>query len=772
MEQGTHSLAHERTDVRTGANGVAPRVRELTVTRALIRSRVLYAWAGPSLLITTVEGECGPDHPLTGYFFREARHLQTIQLRVNGQVPALCESAVESSRALSFNYIYPERVSFGGGGTDAANVEDTTDEFGVPHRSVDIRLRYEVDVVSLGVVAAVTNRSFRHIDLELSWAIDADFADLEEALSGERQQNAPVGTEQDDHALWMTYLHDDLHYRTRVSVSGRGVWSVEPGRVAARVTLSSQESAVVRLLIEPDDGADTITTEDANARNTLWQSWRAGLARIECPGERHIEEIVRQNMVDVASLPLLDGAPDEWLAPQAGLPLYPALFGRDALTAGWQAASIDGARMLGASLTTLGRRQSTRYDDWHDEQPGRLLHEFRRGPLARLERNPRGAYFGDYAGPLMFVIALAHWYAWTGDRKDLIRHWDVARRALDWARRDGDLDGDGYLEYLSRSSDGLHNQGWKDSGRAILYEDGTVVPTPSGTCELQGYWFAAQQLAAVLSWVLGESDTGRAWWTSANELKTRFNRDWWLDEEGFVALAMDPDKRLVNAPSSNVGHCVASGIISNEHLPCVVGRLFAPDMFSGWGIRTLSSTHPAYNPISYHLGSVWAVEQATIAFGLRRFGFEARALDLTRAMFDLARLYPAYRIPECVGGSARSEGPTPGAYPQANAPQLWNASSFALLIHTILGLQPVAPLEMLVIDPVLPTWLSEIVVHDLRLAGATATLRFWRDGRGQAHGEVLHKRGTFHLVRQPPLESLSATAGDRFRALADSVMHH
>jgi glycogen debranching enzyme len=318
----------------------------------------------------------------------------------------------------------------------------------------------------------------------------------------------------------------------------------------------------------------------------------------------------------------------------------------------------------------------------------------------------------------------------------------------------------------------LQNQGWKDSGRAILYDDGTTVPTPTGTCELQGYWFAAQQLGAVLSWVMGERETAREYWRSADELRDRFNRDWWLQDDGFIALAMDPNKRLVRAASSNVGHCVASGIVSDEHLPRVVGRLFMPDMFSGWGVRTLSSDHAAYNPISYHLGSVWAVEQATIAFGLRRFGFDTRALEITRALFDLAQLYPEYRIPECVGGYPRGERLTPGAYPRANAPQLWNASAFPLLLHTILGLQPVAPLDLLLVDPVLPTWLPEVVLRGVRLAGATATIRFWRDGRGESHAEVVQKRGTLHLVKQPPLESLSAGARDRFGALADSILHH
>jgi glycogen debranching enzyme len=345
------------------------------------------------------------------------------------------------------------------------------------------------------------------------------------------------------------------------------------------------------------------------------------------------------------------------------------------------------------------------------------------------------------------------------------------RRLLDWARTDGDKDRDGYLEYQTRSSKGTKNQGWKDSGDAIVYDDGRPVPSPIGTCELQGYWYAAQQCMAVLSAAVGEYAEARAFWRSAADLKERFNRDWWDEEEGSIALARDPDKRQVRAVTSNVGHCIACGIVSAEHLPRTVGRLFAPDMFSGWGIRTLSSAHRAYNPLSYHLGTVWAVEQATIAFGLRRFGFDTRALDLAGALFDLAELYPEYRIPECVGGYARGEANAPGAYPRANTPQLWNASAFPLLMHTILGFQPVAALEMLVVDPVLPTWLPEVIVRDLRLGEAKATLRFWRDEAGASHAEVLHRQGTFRIVKQPPPESMTAGAGDRLLALFDRMLH-
>ncbi|HET8647489.1 MAG TPA: amylo-alpha-1,6-glucosidase, partial [Vicinamibacteria bacterium] len=359
----------------------------------------------------------------------------------------------------------------------------------------------------------------------------------------------------------------------------------------------------------------------------------------------------------IASFPLLEGEADEWLTLQAGMPLYPAFFGRDALTAGWQAGLLDAGAMLRAALSRLGRLQTSRDFPWRDEEPGRIPYQVRTGPLARLEKNPYSAYYADFASPLMYVISLANLYAWTGRRADIDRHWTTAVRILEWARTRGDRDGDGYLEYLTLSPAGTKNQGWKDSGDAIVYDDGRPVPPPIATCEIQGYWYAAQSLMALLAWVRGERKMARALWRSARALKHRFNRDFWMEEEGFYALALDAQKRPVRALTSNVGHCLATGILDRARLPRVVARLFAPDLFSGWGIRTLSTGHAAYNPLSYHLGSVWAVENATTCFGLRRFGFAREAQRLARALFDLASLYPGGRIPETVGGYSAGEHP-------------------------------------------------------------------------------------------------------------------
>ncbi len=548
-------------------------------------------------------------------------------------------------------------------------------------------------------------------------------------------------------------------------------WRFIESQIATTLRLSPQETSDLGVRIEPSSSDGAPLTIDTDARERVTRDWIAQFASVSVPPNRVAEQIISDNIADFASFPLLEGPRAEWLALQAGMPLYPALFGRDTLSAGWQAAWVDQGASLDASLTRLSRLQTARTDEWRDEEPGRIPYQVRQGPLALLNINPYAAYYADYASPLMFVISLGHLYSWTGDADVIRRHWDAAQRILEWARTYGDKDGDGYLEYETRSPKGTKNQGWKDSGDGIVYPDRSPVPAPLGTCELQGYWYAAQQLMAVMSWVIGKRAEARAHWRSARALKQRFNRDWWIDDEACVALALDPQKRAVPAVSSNMGHCIACGIISAEHLSAAVGRLFAPDMFSGWGIRTLSSTHAAYSPMSYHCGSVWAVEQATIAFGLRRFGFDARALDLARAQFDLAELYPDHRIPECVGGYARGERPTPGAYPRANTPQLWNATAFPLFVHIMLGLQPVAPLHLLVVSPALPAWLPELILKDVRLADATATIRFWRDESGDSHAEVLEHQGTFRLLHQPPPESRTASVGRRIGTLLDSLRH-
>jgi glycogen debranching enzyme len=727
---------------------------------AFVRAEILYAWCGASLLVTSPRGECDPSAPLSGFYYREARFLRTFRFEINGNAPWLCEAAAVGPDRLEFTYVYPEITEPGGGGTGQSGDEEGISRDGLPERSLDLLVSFQVAAGRLEIVARVTNRARQRLAFDVRCVLDADFADIQEAQTGRRQQQAEIETVTSDHGVELRYQHPQLPYRTSVESP-----DLAGGRLTTRIDLAPQEARTLTLRVVPCVGDDALSDADVRERGDWLARWRSTLTRIAVPGNRLFESVLEANVRDVASFPLLDGRRDEWLAMQAGMPLYPAFFGRDAVTAGWQSALLDRGKALEAALARLTRMQSDRVDDWHDEQPGRIPYQMRTGPLAVLGINPYAAYYADFASPLMFVISLANLYAWSGDLDCVRRFWDAARRILDWAREYGDADGDGYLEYQTRSSKGTKNQGWKDSGDAVIYDDGSPVPSPIATCELQGYWYVAQELMGVLSLALGAHGDADGYWRSAAELKARFNRDWWIEDEQFFALALDPGKRRVRAVSSNVGHCIATGIIDREHLPAVVGRMFAPDLFSGWGVRTLSSSHAFYNPLSYHRGTVWAVEQATIVFGLRRFGFNARALDLTRALFDLAALYPDFRIPECVGGYARGERATPGAYPRANTPQLWNASGFPLVIQSMLGLPPLAPAGTLIVDPVLPSWLPEIVLRGLRVGNATTSLRFWREDDGTSRWEVLRTSGTLRIVQQPPPESFTAGWSDRLTAL-------
>jgi glycogen debranching enzyme len=739
------------------------------VARALIRPETLCAWKGPSLLVVNPRGECGPDQPLSGFYFREARFLSTCRFEIDGEPPWLCEAAAVDHDRLQFSYTFPEVTRYGGGGSGQSGDDEPRDARGLPQRGLNLLITYRVRIAALEITVAIVNSSKETLEFELGWRAEADFADIQEAQAGKRQQHAQVATHHTDSALTFQYSHERLPYRAGIALPEQVRWKVGPNQATTSIRLESHERIEMTLPLQPTDGEARPDPLELDQRERLIDDWRRHATTISAPQNRLFEAVVTANIRDVSSFPLLDGPRDEWLAMQAGVPLYPAFFGRDAVTAGWQTALVDQGQCLSAGLTKLARHQSSRFDDWRDEEPGRIPYQMRRGPLAILNLNPYAAYYADFASPLMFVISLANLYAWTGNADCLRQHWDAARRILDWARDHGDRDRDGYLEYQTRSSAGTKNQGWKDSGDAVIYEDGTPVPAPIATCELQGYWYAAQQLMGGLSWLQGRTADAHAYLQAASELKTRFNRDWWHEEDDFFALAMDPQKRLVRAASSNVGHCLAAGIIDAAHIPPVIGRLFAPDMFSGWGIRTLSSDHASYNPVSYHRGSVWAVEQATILFGLRRFGWDARAHDLATALFDLARLYPEYRIPECVGGYSRLERLTPGAYPQANAPQLWNATAFPLVVQSLLGILPLAHYEVMLIDPVLPPWLPEIVVRGLRVGHAVVTLRCWREPDGRSAFEVLHKQGTLRVVRQPPPQSHSAGIGDRMHAVLDTM---
>jgi glycogen debranching enzyme len=724
------------------------------------------AWRGPSLLVLDADGRASPA-AVQGWFFRETRFLSQFELRLNGEAPFRCSVAQVNANRLEFTFIYPPVNVGAGGGSGSGGQSEWK---GILRRGVDVQLALDVHPASLEVSARLTNRWNERVEVDFEWRLQADYASVPEAQSGKREQTAPINAVREQEQIRFCYEHADLPFETHVRVDMPAVWQWSDGALCSRVVLERQETAAVRLVILAVDPADPIDEKSAGARESALERWEKGTAFITASGETPLASMTNRALRTVGSFSLLEGTEDEWLTPGAGVPLYLSLWARDALTAVWQSSLFDRGEMAAAALTRTGRMQGRRVVEGRDEEPGRIIQQARNGPLERLGKSPFARYYADQASPFDFIFALGHAYACRGDKELIRQHWDTCRRILDWARDYGDRDGDGFLEYKTSAPGGPRHQGWKDSDNAIVDGEGQQVQTPFAACEVQGYYYAALQVMSGLAAMQGHAGDAAAWWAAARELKKRFNESFWMPNEGFLALGLDADKRPVTAVTSNGGQALATGILAEENMPRLVRRLFEPDLFSGWGIRTLSSKNPAYNPLDYHLGSVWLIENATIVFGLRRFGFDERAVELSRALYDLAMMWPLQRVPECVGGYPRRDFAHPGAYPRANATQMWNESAWLLILQTLLGLQPMAPLRTLAVDPVMPEWLPELTIHRLRVGEATVTLRFRRTGDGRGSFEVLRKQGTLHLLRQPSPDSLKAGIWDRLAGLFESAL--
>ena len=476
---------------------------------------------------------------------------------------------------------------------------------------------------------------------------------------------------------------------------------------------------------------------------------------------------------DIASLRLFDlDQPDEGWTMAAGLPVYIAFFGRDALTSSWQAALL-GSEMMRGTLAYLAETQATEENDWRDAQPGRLVHQMETGPKASLFYNPNGRYYGSLTGPGFYPVVLSNLWHWTGDRDLARRFLGPAFKGLAWLDQHAKRD-DGFYEYRTRSEQGVKNQAWKDSSDAIVYPDGTQVPNPIAPTEFQAFVFAAKVRMSELTWWLGEKDASRRLFDEAMELRARFNDVFWMDDEGCFGMGLGPKGELIRSVGSETGHAIAAGIVHQARAAQAIERLFQPDLFSGWGVRTLSAKHRAFNPFSYHRGSVWPAEQAAFCMGLMRYGVHDRLHQLAQAQFEAAALFEYCRLPELFGGHARDDDhPIPALYPHADSPQAWSASAVPCMIQALLGLFPYAPLRILFIDPHLPAWLPELCLRRVRVGDAVVDLRFRRKADGSTDYQVLKLRGTLHVIRQPSPWSQTATFAERLvDVLASALPGH
>ncbi|MDO3705012.1 glycogen debranching N-terminal domain-containing protein [Micromonospora sp. C28SCA-DRY-2] len=709
-----------------------------TVRNLRVRPDLLYLASGWSTLVTDVRGRIRGTGP-QGFFARNTRVLSLERITVDGREPVPFSTAnVRGHAQLSY-------AELGDGETLPARVA-----YLLVERFVGEGLRTRLTVASY---------AGQPLELRLRIHLAADFADTSEAETGHRVQVGEVDTAWDaaGQELCLRYRCHGLDRAVAIRATGDGPVRYADGEFVVDLAVPPRERRRVDLLVEPVFEGRRLAAppptfadpDDAAARARTRLA--AELTRLTS-ANFDVTAAWRCAVGDLAVLPL--GEPDGPTAPIAGLPIYQEIFGRDTMTASWQAL-LAGPTMLADSLRLNAHHLGRRVDDWRDEEPGKPLHESRSGPVSVLGLDPFAHYHGDWSTAPDFLVFLGQYYAWTGDLDTVRELLPTARRALSWIDRFGDLDHDGFLEYHCRSRAGLKNQGWKDSDTAIVDEHGRVVPNPIATSELQAYWYAALRHAAVAFAATGHPRLGAALVRRAAALRRRFHRAYWLPDRGCYAMALGPDGRPVRSVNSNDGHLLATGIVPARIARTVADRLLAPDMFSGWGIRTLSADHPAYNPFSYHRGSVWPVEAGTIGLGLARYGCWQHLHRLAEGMFAAAALFDEHRLPEVLSGLPRDDAhPYPGVYPASCSPQAWSASSVVALIQALLALRPAAPLRTIFVDPHLPEWLPELTLEGVRVGRRTVDLTVRRRRGGRTS---LRARGDrIAVVRRPTSQAVAA----------------
>jgi glycogen debranching enzyme len=430
-----------------------------------------------------------------------------------------------------------------------------------------------------------------------------------------------------------------------------------------------------------------------------------------------------------------------------GAPWFLTLFGRDSLTTSLM-AGLDGAWSAEGALSALADYQATQRDDWRDAEPGKLPHEIRRGELAHFGTIPHDAYYGAHDAQALYCLALWHAWRWTGKRELLERHFQTARRALDWCDKLGDRDRDGLQEYQTRSSSGYYNQSWKDSSEAIVDVEGRVARTPLATVELQGYWYAARLAMAELNEELGHAEDAARLRQDAAALRKLVESKYWLADEGFYALALDGAKRRIATITSNPGHLLWCGLCSLARARKVAQRLLQPDLFSGWGLRSLSSKHPSFNPLSYQLGSVWPHDTTLVASGLWRYGLFEAAEALLHAVLCASNVFEQHRLPEVFCGFSREED-FPIPFEKANLPQAWSAAVPVLCAQLFLGIVPDAPRKRCFLSPRLPAWLPRLELRNIKIGAGQLHVLLRRD-QGQTRIEVLEAQGIEAVHEQAP----------------------
>src|SRR5664280_343108 len=598
--------------------------------------------------------------------------------------------------------------------------------------------------------------------------VHADFADLFAVKEGRVEDGSIAGSTTTEVAerqsptepdgapkATLTYTYSRGAVARGVELRATGAASVTPGLVTFEAIVPARGEWSTCIEVGPViDGAVFAPkylcgqpVERATPSARLAQ-WRRQVPRVETD-HPVLKEVVARSAEDLGALRIFDPDYPERVVVAAGAPWFMTVFGRDSLLTAWMALLVDPDLATGV-LQTLARFQGTEVDPRHDEEPGRILHEMRFGDAASLSLGGGSIYYGTADATPLFVMLLGEMRRWGVARELVDELLPNAARAIEWIEHFGDADGDGYVEYRRETDRGLANQGWKDSWDGIRYADGRVAEAPIALCEVQAYTYGAYLARAHFAFEVGDIATNVRFRAKAAELKAAFNRDFWLEDKGWFAVGLDADKHPIDSLTSNIGHCLWTGIVDEDKAGKVADRLVSPEMFSGWGVRTLATNNAGYNPISYHCGSVWPHDTAIVAAGLARYGFDGPAQQLILALFDAA-VAQGGRLPELFSGLDRGELSVPVGYPTSCSPQAWSAASPLLCLRTLLHLDPWIPQGKTWLSPNLPEGIGHLKVEGIPLAGTRVTIEV---GDGVSGGvSITGLPPEIEVIRQPRLPS-------------------
>lgn len=584
------------------------------------------------------------------------------------------------------------------------------------------------------------------INIRLDLHFAADYADIFEVRGVRRvrrgQLLAPVKSGRE----WLLSYRglDDLTRRTRIVFSenmepkdDHGVNCVVP------LTPHIEKDLYITVTCEQDAKPSTVLIY-GQARDNYGKALKsaAGTAGSLYTSNEQFNDWINRSTAD---LQMLVSQTPQGPYPYAGVPWYSTAFGRDGIITALQYLWLDPGLARGV-LGYLAATQAQEQISERDAEPGKILHETRTGEMAALGEIPFKQYYGTVDATPLFIVLAGAYYRRTDDRPFLEGIWSNIERALNWIDRYGDVDGDSFVEYARHSTTGLVQQGWKDSDDSVFHQDGSSAQAPIALCEVQGYVYAAKQAAAELANLVGETARAAELKQQAQRLKQRFNEAFWCDELGTFALALDGNKKPCRVHSSNVGHALASGIVSPKYAPRLAETLLSPESFSGWGVRTIAESQARYNPMSYHNGSIWPHDNAIVAYGLARYGFKDKALQILTGLFDTSIMMDLHRLPELFCGFSRLPGQGPTLYPVACSPQAWASGTVFFLLQSCLGLSfsPEKP-QFCFHHPRLPSYIDQLQISNLRM-GSTAVDLLLRRHTHDVGINVLRKEGDVEVT--------------------------